>query len=407
MSLRNFSYYANNYEALRGPPDISSQQLDRYICADFEVHSTFDSFILDVPSANVLTGCTFGSPLHKRATPVYPQPGQTTGSGVLPPKVSKTTYQGVLQYKNTKCVRDLGFTGVVNGQIIWTFGDTVGLLSDGTPQLGISATDSAALGDINNPLNVYDYALDSNGWPSEWILLIRLKARVLQDGLKEVPMSSNTLPTKVYIVGAGVATVTANSSGPKATRPDDTQWNNFEPMWGDIGVTYNSQDQNVYVFGHAPFTKSNLTGNVYLAKAPAAKALNVSAYQYWDEGNKAWTYTRFANGNLGTIDVSESQAIFKNREMGQSNAFWSNYYNTWMFVHGADVGYTDIMVKTANKLEGPWTTSFTIASTCPNNQCSDIRYAIAPHPEFDPTGKTLLVTWTDSNQIYAVTIEWE
>ncbi|KAG2181424.1 hypothetical protein INT43_009007 [Umbelopsis isabellina] len=371
--------------------------------------------------ASILIGSTLGSPLYKRATPVYPQPGQTKGNGVLPPKLSKATYKGTLQYKNTKCVRDLGFTGVVNGQIVWTFGDTVGLLSNGTPQLGISATDSAALGDMNNPLNVYDHALDSNGWPSEWIPFDSSESegasRWAEGGTNVVEYATNKglvwflkndrSSGQDSIVGAGVATVTAGSSGPKATRPDDTQWNNFEPMWGDIGVTYNSQDKNVYVFGHAPFTKSNLTGNVYLAKAPAAKALDVSSYQYWDEGNKAWTYTRFANGNLGTIDVSESQAIFKNREMGQSNAFWSNYYNTWMFVHGADVGYTDIMVKTADKLEGPWTTSFTIASTCPNNKCSDIRYAIAPHPEFDPTGKTLLVTWTDSNQIYAVTIEWE
>jgi hypothetical protein len=182
-------------------------------------------------------------------------------------------------------------------------------------------------------------------------------------------------------------------------------WSSFEPWWGDVGVTYDALDQNAYVFGHGP-SSAQLSNYVFLAKVPAAQATDVGAYQYWNAATSSWTTQRFANGQLGTVNVSSAQALFPENALGQSNAFWSTYYNTWMFVYGTSFGYSDVMVMTAPNLEGPWTHGFTIASTCPNGQCRAVRYAIAPHPELDPTGKTLLVTWTDSNSIYAVKIEW-
>jgi hypothetical protein len=69
-----------------------------------------------------------------------------------------------------------------------------------------------------------------------------------------------------------------------------------------------------------------------------------------------------------------AQAIFTYAGHGQSNAFWSSHYNTWMFVYGGE---------------------------------GTLRYCMAPHPEFDPSGKTLLVTWTDSNVIHGVRIKWQ
>jgi hypothetical protein len=34
----------------------------------------------------------------------------------------------------------------------------------------------------------------------------------------------------------------------------------------------------------------------------------------------------------------------------------------------------------------------------------DYVHCIAPHPEFDQSGKTIPVTWTDANVIYAVKV---
>ena len=77
--------------------------------------------------------------------PVYPEPGQVTGTGVLPPTVFGTTYLGKLIYDDSAIVRDLGFSGVVNGQIIWTFGDTLLLTGDGSTS-DFCSSDSSGLG---------------------------------------------------------------------------------------------------------------------------------------------------------------------------------------------------------------------------------------------------------------------
>lgn len=108
-----------------------------------------------------------------------------------------------------------------------------------------------------------------------------------------------------------------------------------------------------------------------------------------------------------TVKLSDQLAIFPNRELGQSNPFWSNHYNTWMLAAGADVGYTDTMVMTAPALEGPWTTPVTVASTCPDGSCGPIRYCIAPHPEYHLGGSTLLVTRTDANVIHTARLHWQ
>ena len=70
-------------------------------------------------------------------------------------------------------------------------------------------------------------------------------------------------------------------------------------------------------------------------------------------------------------------------------------------------GRRSFYVSTASKLEGPWTPALTIDNTCPTGTCGDLRYCIAPHPEFDASGKTLLVTWTDANIIHAVQVTWQ
>jgi len=208
------------------------------------------------------------------------------------------------------------------------------------------------------------------------------------------------------IVGAGVATVTADANDPQATRVSDSMWTADEPYWGDIGVTYDPQDAHVYVFGHGA-SSLNLKANVYLARVEAPRATELEAYEYWDQSKSAWTKQRFGNGQNGTLQYSSAQAIFSYASHGQSNAFWSTHYNSWMFVHGADWGDSEIYVSTAPELEGPWSKPLSIGTTCPTGTCGKLRYCIAPHPEFDPSGKTLLVTWTDSNDVHAVKVTWQ
>jgi hypothetical protein len=352
---------------------------------------------------------------------VYPQPGQQTGPGILPAKTAGAPkYLGTLWVDNRNVIRDLGFTGVVNGQIVWTFGDT--LLERSSGNTTFCAGDSTALGDRTTRIRVRDKALAPNGCPLEWIPLTAAElangglGRFAEGGTNVVEYAPNKglvwfLKNDRFggtdnIVGAGVATVTADANGAVATRLHENLWTSSEPYWGDTGVAYDALDQNVYVFGHGP-TSLGLTANVYLAKAPATQATDVTAYQYWDQSKGAWTAQRFGDGQNGTAALTDAQAIFTYASHGQSNPFWSNHYNTWMFVHGADVPTTGIYVSTAPKLEGPWTAPVIIGTTCPVSACGGTRYAIAPHPEFDPSGKTVMVTWTDWHYIHAVEVAWQ
>lgn len=351
---------------------------------------------------------------------VYPAPGQHTGPGVLPPAADSVVFQGHLVYDDTRILRDLGYSGVVNGRIVWTFGDT--LVKGGTP-FEFAASDSSALGDLADPLKVHDKALRANGYPEEWIPLTAEEeangglGRFAEGGTNVVEYAPNKGLVwflkndrgggSDQIIGAGVATVTADENGAVATRTMDRMWESDEPNWGDVGVTYDPTDGKVYVFGHGT-PHMNVNGTVYLARAPAARATEIAAYEYWDQATKTWGTTRYGDGRTGTRTYTIDQALFSFAAHGQSNAFWSNHYNTWMFVYGADWPNSDIYVSTAAKLEGPWSSPITIATTCPSGTtCGTLRYCIAPHPEFDASGKTLLVTWTDANVINAVKVTWK
>ncbi|MFB7085235.1 ricin-type beta-trefoil lectin domain protein [Streptomyces sp. NPDC056296] len=347
---------------------------------------------------------------------VYPAPGQTTGPGQLPPATTRVDYLGRQDY-GTEVARDLGFSGVVNGQSVWTYGDT--LVPDGRGGWIITANDSVGLGVKDNPIRI-NQRVGSNGWPDQWIPYT--DAESANGGAGRYGMGGTNVveyaPNKGLvwflrnnrgsggqgIEGAGVATVTADANGARATRvSDDLMWAADEPWWGDVGVTYNSQDGKVYVYGHGA---GEFSRNIYLARVPANRATEVAAYEYWDQSARTWSTQRLTLGGAnGTKKLTDAQSIFPDHMLGQSNAFWSNHYNTWMFVAGADVGYSDIMVMTAPRLEGPWTKLTTVGSTCPTGTCG-LRYAIAPHPEYDPTGKTLLVTWTDDNVIHSSRLTW-
>ncbi len=99
---------------------------------------------------------------------IYPRTGQTTGPGALPPKVDTAVFLGPIHYNDPSTARDLGFSGVVNGQSIWTFGDT---LDPSLMPISFCSNDSAALGDYNNILNVYDKNVNSDGCTQQWIPL--------------------------------------------------------------------------------------------------------------------------------------------------------------------------------------------------------------------------------------------
>lgn len=95
--------------------------------------------------------------------------------------------------------------------------------------------------------------------------------------------------------------------------------------------------------------------------------------------------------------------------MNQATPFWSNYFNKWMIIYGDCFGQSNIHVKTADHLEGPWNDHGEIAKTDPaaDGKEKAFRYCQTGHPWVDPTGKKVLATWTRANWIFGVMITWE
>lgn len=360
--------------------------------------------------------------------PVVPQPGrQPPGPGRLPPRVAQRTYLDRHQFfhpsgKRHNTMRDLGFTGVLDGKIVWCWGDTLMGTEDSAR---ICAVDSTSIGAMQAPMCSMDTALDAQDNVRSWI-----PTTAEEDagggytcysfgGTNIVETAPNRgvvwylkmhRPGGVYTChGAGVATCSMRGgSMPVATRAGEKLWNAFEPGWGDVGACLNAADGHVYVFGHGPSTDAELSSRTYLCRVPAGQATDVAAYEYWLDDERTWTKRRIANGALGTINCTKEQAIFGWHAMNQSAPFWSNYFNCWMFLHSTGWPVSPVICQTADRLEGPWTDHGEVATTLPAGHQEDgFRYAVNGHPEFDPSGKTVLATWTKNNVIWGVRIEWE
>ena len=96
---------------------------------------------------------------------VYPQPGQhPPGPGQMPPKVAKLEYtpKHVFYHPNGKpheVMRDNGHSCILDGRIIWSWGDT---LMGTTEKAFICSTDSTSIGSLDRPMESMDTAL----WPN-------------------------------------------------------------------------------------------------------------------------------------------------------------------------------------------------------------------------------------------------
>lgn len=366
--------------------------------------------------------------------PIIPQPGQQPpGPGQLPPRVSKLTYLDphVFYHPSGRphnVMRDLGFTGVLDGKVIWTWGDTLMGTKDSAM---ICAVDSTSIGSMRVPMSSMDTALagDSNNVRN----LIPLNREEERNGgyavfsfggtniLEPAPNAGLVYylkmhrPGGVYTChGAGVATITVGpDSIPHATRHHDTLWTATEPCWGDVGVAYNAAEHTVYAYGHGASYDPELSSRTFLAKVPADKALERDAYQYWNNGTRSWSSQRPGKpGQQGTVECTKEMAIFDWHAMNQSAPFWSNWFNCWMLVHSSGWPESPVYVRTAERLEGPWVEHGEVASTEARGKegggvGGGFRYCVVGHPEFDSSGKTVLVTWTRENVIYGVRVEWE
>ena len=226
------------------------------------------------------------------------------------------------------------------------------------------------------------------------------------------------------ILGAGIATIAVDTSVyppvPTATRlPGRQYWwdGSCEPWYGDTGAI--KTNGFIYAYGHA-----NSTPYVYLTRVPWQQATDLSCYEYWN--GSSWQAERlYSDGRNDTTPFGETEGIFW--QVNQGQVIYNDYYDCYVFVYsgkslpGASHSLmlrrvvliavdadnfldSKILTRTAPAPEGPWSEDVTLFQATPLPQGSST-YAAAPQPEFDPSGKTLIVTFTnDPNVIQAIKV---
>ena len=268
--------------------------------------------------------------------PIYPQPGlQEPGPGVLPPKVKNATLTDRHRFYHTNgkehlTSRDAGFTGILDGRIVWGWADTC---MGAGPSMQISACDALSIGSMNDPMHSVDVHYHDNDKHIKSV--IECTSAEHADGgyakyafwpTNIVEVSPNNgvffyekLKRPFVMLSSGIATVSIDKSGrPIVKRPFETLWTAAEPAYGATGIALDKRDNHIYAYGRGANDHKDLACRTYLCKVPADKALDINAYQYWNNQTRQWTRDRFPNGQFGTVQHTKEQAIFDWHCVGMS-----------------------------------------------------------------------------------------
>ncbi|OAL40337.1 hypothetical protein AYO20_00073 [Fonsecaea nubica] len=352
------------------------------------------------------------SPLPTNTTPISVNPpNPTTPCKSYPPIIGIVCVDAIgdVHSSTTYVKRDLGFQGQIGQYVLLSYGDTLYSDANYSDTWRGMTSDSVAIA-TQNPLVVVDPILDPNGFPPQFCPLISSfgeDAATCALGITNVV--ETTMPNEGVmffllnhrpngtnnLVGAGVASITLDTSAyppiPQISRlPPQYWWDaTSEPWYGDIcALRWN---EHVYAYGHGP------EGNpwVYLTRVLAEEATNVACYEYWN--GETWQKDKLDGKSIG-----EKESVFW--QINQGQVIWSNYFGCFLFVYCDNWMNSKVLLKTAQQPEGPWSDPITLYQATPIQPGSSI-YAAVPHPYFDETGKTLVVTFTNHpNTVQAVRV---
>ncbi|RMZ88748.1 hypothetical protein DV736_g4021, partial [Chaetothyriales sp. CBS 134916] len=302
--------------------------------------------------------------------------------------------------------RDLGFQGQIGNHVILSYGDTLYTDENGSDEFRGMTSDSIALA-THDPLVVLDSDLNKYGYPNQGCPVVADYGENMGEDALGITNVVETEPRKgiLYfllnhrpggintIKGAGVATVTLTDTFPpraKIERLAKHWWDGeTEPWWGDVGAI--RWKGYIYSYGHAkdsPF--------IYVARVKWDEATKLEAYEYWNGQN--WQKER-----PKTKEWGNDQRVFWMVNQGQ--VIYSNYFKCFLFVYSDNFWNSRVQVVTAPSPEGPFTTQPVLLYQAKPITEGSTTYAAVPHPYFDHSGKTLVVTFTNHpNTIQAVRV---
>ncbi|EXJ94414.1 hypothetical protein A1O1_02808 [Capronia coronata CBS 617.96] len=369
--------------------------------------------------------------------------GTTTASKPPKPypptlKVARVDFLGDVHSATTYVKRDLGFQGQLGAYVLLSYGDTLYSDTEYSDTWRGMTSDSVALA-THDPLVVLDPLLNENGYAQQFCPLDASRGEIPSEhslGITNVVSTAaftgvdapaspdgdtsgvmffllNHRPGGInHILGAGVATVALNTATypptPRIQRlpaPASQQqqqrhqywWDGAtEPWYGDICAF--RWGQYIYAYGHGG------EGNpwIYVARAPAAEATRLESYDYWN--GDGWQRERLQKSAIG-----EKESVFW--QINQGQVVFSEYFGCFFFIYCDNFMNSRVHLKTSQRPEGPWSEPpimlYQATPLLPVEERGCI-YAAVPHPYFDESGKTLVVSFTNHpNTIQAVRIVFE
>ncbi|KAK3401745.1 hypothetical protein B0T20DRAFT_121960 [Sordaria brevicollis] len=354
-------------------------------------------------------------------SPCHPPTDNTQPEGESPLNVTNVERLGFQVANNSASYRDLGFTGKIAGKWYAVFGDTmwcapgVSNFLEDEPGFHGMVRDSISLL-TDDPLTVVDLNLNDDDPVPHQNQLIPFNeewGETNQYGfggtsLCEVDEESATaalyylVNANETLVGAGVAKVEVIDDTPTVTQRFGEQgfwWDsNTTAKYGDQCAYRDERSEYIYIWGGPPNGTSEwpAAGYAYLARVKAEDAFELDKYEYFwgrQEGWKSEVLDRF----------DAETAVWWG--VGQAQVAWNEHYQCYVLAHLSSFGDGKVYLRTAQSLEGPWTPDVQIYHSEPIK--GGLVYAGVQHPYLDPSGQTLVVSFTNNNHIEVIKVYFD
>jgi hypothetical protein len=333
-------------------------------------------------------------------------------SGVPPlPTVVSVTSLGTVQQNPVIYGRDGTFSALINGESVWTFGDTPmsvpGVLGNYWDDNSLSWTTNL---DASQGINLNHDLLDVTGAPAEYLPYLPWERKFNYEHDKnhctvnpcgteyamwDGPVINDTGRNRVLFyyyelyrgapgmqgwdtVGAGIAVYTP---GKGITRPIENPGSQTPTlMWGTTAQEYNSGalvvDDILYSYGCA---SGFLVDNCMVAQVPLADALDITQ----------WTY--YAGNNTWSSNPADAVTIFQGGDAA-NQVFYNAYLGLYMNIYNPALD-NDMYFMVSYTPWGPWSNgALLFKGETPYSGSTN--YTGQVHTEFNQgAGQTVYVTY--------------
>ncbi|KAK4466810.1 hypothetical protein QBC42DRAFT_342690 [Cladorrhinum samala] len=326
----------------------------------------------------------------------------TAPQDLNPISIRSVRWLGYQTANNSCSHRDLGFTGELQGKWYAVYGDTLWAAPGVTDMF--NDTPGFHGMPVRHQLQFVPY---NEGWgeTNRYGFGGTSICQVDEDaGAVYYLVNAN----EAGLIGAGIGKVELVNDAPTVTERFGAAgywWDaNAAARYGDVCAYRDEWSDYIYVWGGPPnyYVKDSEDDGwgdaagygSYLARVRARSAFELDEYEYYWGREKGW------RREVLTTFTPETAALWGT---GQGQVAWNEHYGCYIFVHVGIFGNT-VMLRTALSPEGPWTPDIEVYTATPID--GGLVYAGVAHPYHDPSGNSLVISFTNNNHIEVIEVEF-